>query len=286
MGHRLLLGSFHEARRHLHTGASPPEPSFAARVIQSISRNGDIFHARKLFDEMPDKDIFSCSAMIYGYASNGFFSESLTLFSQIMDFSISPNTHTFVAALLGSAGLKNLRFTDCIHGRIIKSGLESNTFVSTSLLNSYSKSGAANDAYKSFIELERPKLASWNAMIAGFVFNSEFERCFWLFKLLQKARINPNCITMMSVTQSCIGHGSLRLSESIHGYVLKAGFDSDVSLMNSVLDMYSSFRRFDITKDFFMKMATKDVITWTNMMSFMLELSCPAVLKLSIYFLK
>ncbi|PKU84113.1 Pentatricopeptide repeat-containing protein [Dendrobium catenatum] len=269
--HRFLLKS-------LHACASKPEPSFAAKAIRSICREGDIFQARKLFDEIPEKDVFSFSAMIYGYASNGFFSESLLLFyqMQMQEFNISPNAHAFVAVLLGSAGQRNFKFTKCIHGRIIKTGLESNTFVRTSLLNSYSKCGVAIDAYKLFIEIESPKLVSWNAMIAGFVFNCEFEQVFWLFELLLKAGIMPNCITMMSVTQGSIGHGSWRLCESIHGYIVKAGFESNISLMNSVLDMYSSFRSLDSTRCFFMKMTTKDVITWTNMMSFMIELSCPA----------
>ncbi|KAK8934637.1 Pentatricopeptide repeat-containing protein [Platanthera zijinensis] len=275
MSHRFLLRSLQNfCRRRLHTSARKLEPPVAT-AIQAFCREGEIRQAISLFDEMPDKNVFSFSAMIHGYASNGFHLESLHLFCQMQRFEIRPNTFTFVAVLLASTGLKNLMLAECIHGSTTKTGIETDSFVRTALLNSYSKCGAAAEAYRLFRETYRPALASWNAIIAGFAHNERFEESFLLFERLRREGITPNCITMVIVTQICTDRCSLEACESIHGYVVKIGLESDVALMNSVLDMYSSFRNSEIAGIFFMKMTTRDAITWTNMMSFMLELENP-----------
>ncbi|KAG0476094.1 hypothetical protein HPP92_012935 [Vanilla planifolia] len=272
---RRLQPFFQKASWFFDTPVCKPEPGFATTAIQSLCREGDIAGARKLFDEMPEKNVFSFSTMIYGYSSNGFFVDSLHLFSNMQDLQIHPNSYTFVALLLASAGLRNSKIGESIHGRVIKNGLEFDAFVSTALLNSYSKCGSVADAYRLFCASDRPSLAHWNAMIAGFVLDHLFEEALLLFERLKLSGAMPNCITMMSVTQGCLGHGSLRLSESVHGYIVKAGFESDLSLMNSVLDMYLSFGCLDIAGGFFAKMEAKDVISWTNMMGFMLDIAHP-----------
>ncbi|PKA66376.1 Pentatricopeptide repeat-containing protein [Apostasia shenzhenica] len=194
-----LLRSLQKSCCHLLTNGSKPAPGAAAKAMEALCREGDVFLARKLFDEMPQKNVFYFSAMIYGYSSNGFFNESLSLFSQ-MD------------------------------------------------------------------EMPEPGLAEWNAMIAGFLRCYQLEEALHLFERLRKSGIKANHITMTSVSQICVSHGSSILCEGIHGFILKLGFDADVSLMNSVLKMYLSFRRKDPAKGFFRKMKTKDVISWTMMM--------------------
>lgn len=230
--------------------------------------------AGKLFDEMPEKNVVSFSTMIYGYASNGFFAESLRLFSQMQELGICANSFTIVGLLVSSAGLGIAKIGESVHGRIVKSGLEANPFARTALLDCYAKCRSPLKSYILLEEMVEPSLVTCNAMIAGFVHNDLFEEALLLFKRLWQFGLVPNSLTMVSVVRSCIGYGSFRLCESMHAYVVKVGMDLDVAVMNSMFDMYSSFGNLEIAKAFFRKMAVMDVITWTNMMDFLLELEC------------
>nr|XP_010935388.3 pentatricopeptide repeat-containing protein DOT4, chloroplastic-like [Elaeis guineensis] len=225
---------------------------------------------------MPEKNVVSFSTMIYGYASNGFFAESLRLFSQMQEWGISANSFTIVGLLVSSAGLGVSKIGESVHGRIVKSGLEGNPFVRTALLDCYAKCRSPMKSYILLEEMVEPNLVTCNAMIAGFVRNELFEEALLLFKQLWQFGLGPNSLTMVSVVQSCIGYGSFRLCENMHGYVVKVGMDLDVAVMNSVFDMYLSFGNLEIAKAFFRKMAIRDVITWTGMMDLLLELECAA----------
>jgi len=245
--------------------------TFTAKSIPVLFRSGKINHARKLFDEMAEKNIISYSSMIYGYSSHGLYIESFDLFSQLQKTEIRPNSFTFVALLLAPVGMRDLRLGETIHGRIVRSGLETNSFVMTSLVDFYAKCGSVVNAYRLFKEMAEPSLVTCNAMISGLVHNDLFEEALLLFKRLWASGLVPNCVTMMSVTQGCIGYDSFRLCESMHGYIIKSGLDSDVSVTNSVFDMYLNWGNLGICREFFRKMVVLDIVSWTSMMGILLE---------------
>ncbi|XP_017701499.1 putative pentatricopeptide repeat-containing protein At3g01580 [Phoenix dactylifera] len=268
------LRSFQRTHALLLASGRKPDLAFASKLIHWYCRAGKTNVARKLFDEMPEKNVVSFSTMIYGYASNGFFAESLQLFSHMQELGICANSFTIVGVLVSSAGLGVSKIGEFVHGRIVKSGLEANPFVRTALLDCYAKCRSPMKSYILLQEMVEPSIVSCNAMIAGLVHNDLYEEALLLFKQLWQFGLVPNSLTMVSVIQSCIGYGSFRLCESMHGYVVKVGMDLDVAVMNSVFDMYLSFGNLEVAKAFFGKMAVMDVITWTNMMNFLLEVEC------------
>ena len=55
----------------------------------------------------------------------------------------------------------------------------------------------------------------------------------------------------LSFAKGCTAIESLRLCESIHGLVVKGGRDSNLPVINSILDMYLSFENLKATDEFF-----------------------------------
>ena len=83
-------------------------------LIDMYSKCGKIEDARKIFDHMPEKNVFSWTSMIDGYGKNGYPYEALQLFSIMQDhFHIEPNFVTFLSAL-----------TACAHAGLVDKGLE------------------------------------------------------------------------------------------------------------------------------------------------------------------
>ena len=55
--------------------------------------------ACKVFDEMPNLDMFSSIAMVVGYNQHGHGSDALQLFEEIQQAGMKPNNVTFVGFL-------------------------------------------------------------------------------------------------------------------------------------------------------------------------------------------
>ncbi|XP_076883017.1 pentatricopeptide repeat-containing protein At1g28690, mitochondrial-like [Bidens hawaiensis] len=83
-------------------------------VIDMYSKCGRIEDARRVFDEMPVKNVFSWTSMIDGYGKNGDPSEALDLFDQMQTvYRVKPNHVTFLGAL-----------SACGHAGLVSKGLE------------------------------------------------------------------------------------------------------------------------------------------------------------------
>ncbi|KAL8242101.1 hypothetical protein R6Q59_012403 [Mikania micrantha] len=83
-------------------------------LIDMYSKCGRIEDARKAFDEMPVKNVFSWTSMIDGYGKNGDSSEAFDLFDQMQHiYYIRPNHVTFLGVL-----------SACGHAGMVSKGLE------------------------------------------------------------------------------------------------------------------------------------------------------------------
>lgn len=77
-------------------------------LVDMYSKCGRIEDARRVFEHMPEKNVFSWTSMIDGYGKNGNSNEALDLFSRMQkEYHVRPNYVTFLSALsaCGHAGL-------------------------------------------------------------------------------------------------------------------------------------------------------------------------------------
>ncbi|XP_021900495.1 pentatricopeptide repeat-containing protein At4g39530-like isoform X3 [Carica papaya] len=247
-------------------------PFKTSKLISSYFKLGKIREAQKLFDEMTDKNVVSWSVVIHGYAINGFHSKSVELFSQMRILGFAPNSYTVVGVLVCARGLPDLVLGKSVHGVTVKSGFESNSVVGTALLGMYAECGNIFDSCKLFEGMKNPSIVSCNAMLAGYIDNELFEEGVLLFNRLRMSGFIPGESTMLTVVQGSVALESRIVAQSIHGLVVKLGLDSDMSVNNSILDLYSCCKDLDAAKKVFDMMECKDVISWTTMMGLLVNL--------------
>lgn len=237
-------------------------------------KSGDIAHAEKLFVEIPRRDVVSWSVMIHGYNRNGCWRKSIQLFSQMRISNLAPTSFTMVGVLVSIAGLGDPVLGECVHGLILKNGLDSDLRVGTALLNAYAKCGKAVDSYRVFEQLESPGLVSCSAMVSGFVYNELFEEAVVSFNQFQRLGLVPNTAVVLTVIRACTALESRRLCESIHGMVVKLSLVLDVAVNNSILGMYSTMLDLNAATRVFEGMQCRDVISWTTMINLLVCLEC------------
>jgi pentatricopeptide repeat protein len=233
-------------------------------LVTMYVKCGCIEIARRLFDQMPNKDVVAWSAMISGYAQNGYASEALVLFRQMQ---VKPNRVTVVSVLPACADLANLQEGKRIHDYVIENGFESDVSVGTALVAMYAKCGSIEHALQLFDKMPKRDVVSWNAMIAAYAQSGYANEALRLLYQMQLAGVQCDLVTMVSVLPACAHLAALHQGELVHEYVIRNGFESDVSLKNALLDMYAKCGSIEKAYQLFEKNSRRDVVSWNAMIA-------------------
>eukprot|EP01018_Ginkgo_biloba_P030291 Gb_23126 [translate_table: standard] len=236
-------------------------------LIDMYAKCGRVDDAQKVFDKMPVRDVVSWNAVIAGYAQNGHANKALTLFNQMQLADVKPSSVTMASVLPACAHLTALQQGKCIHDIVTRSGFESDVSVGTALIDMYAKCGSIAIARKLFDRMSKRNAISWTAMIAGYAQNGCAHEGLVLFHRMQLAEVIPNTGTMVSVIRACAHLAILQQGKWIHAYAIRSGFDSDVSVGNSLVAMYAKCASVEIARQFFDKMSKRDVISWNAMIA-------------------
>lgn len=68
-------------------------------LVDMYAKCGEITKARRVFSEMPEKEIASWNALVHGFALNGCAKEALEVFSEMMHNGVKPNDVTMIGVL-------------------------------------------------------------------------------------------------------------------------------------------------------------------------------------------
>lgn len=236
-------------------------------LLSMFVRFGNLVDAWYVFGKMEERNVFSWNVLLGGYAKAGFFDEALNLYHRMMWVGIRPDVYTFPCVLRTCGGVPDLARGREIHVHVVRFGFESDVDVLNALITMYVKCGDLGNARLVFDKMRRRDRISWNAMISGYFENRECLEGLSLFLVMRRFSIVPDLMTMTSLISACELLGDERLGKGIHGYVMKTGFADDISVDNILVQMYSSMGFLKEAEKVFSRMESKDVVSWTAMVS-------------------
>ncbi|ONK79981.1 uncharacterized protein A4U43_C01F12490 [Asparagus officinalis] len=191
-----------------------PPPSFVLTTnkILSLARSGLIASARRLFDEMPERDTISWNAMLTAYCNSNLPDKTLSLFSSMISSSAAkPDHFTLTAALSAASDARELRTGTQLHSFSLRSGFNSLP-VTNSIVDMYGKCSCPCDAERVFESMEERNVVSWCCLIHGFAYSGILEKAHQLFD--EMPRVMNACA---EIDRPCFG-------ETIHSLVVKIGW--------------------------------------------------------------
>ncbi len=150
-------------------------------LVDMYAKCGSIEEAWKVFNKIPSRDVVTWNAMVLGHVQCGQGQNALELFQQMQREGVQPNSVTFVGVLKACASVVAIEEGRCVHQQFIQSGLESNVFVGSSLLDMYAKCGSMKDAGCMSHKMPSRNVVTWTTMILGHVQYSQGQKALELF---------------------------------------------------------------------------------------------------------
>ncbi|KAL5995323.1 hypothetical protein ACLOJK_025381 [Asimina triloba] len=224
-------------------------------------------YARLVFDQTPQPDVFAWNTLIRGYADSGPCEQVLVLYKCMHSAGLSPDHFTFPFVVRSCGVLSALREGREVHCNVVKNGFDSNVFVQSSLVSMYAQNGETLSSESVFDHIAEKNVVSWTSMIAGYVQNGFLKQALGVFGQMVAAGTQPNAVTLVSVLPACAGLEILNLGQSIHGYAVKLGLDSDTPMVSSLISLYGKCGNVDNARSLFNGKPTKNLVSWNAMIA-------------------
>ncbi|KAM3006343.1 hypothetical protein FF2_036375 [Malus domestica] len=254
------------------SGVRPNEYSLSRR-INACTGLGDGSHGRKIhgledaatvFEKIAQPDIVSWNAVIAGCVLHEYHDRALKFFRQMKGSGIRPNMFTLSSALKACAGLGSKKLGRQLHSFLIKMDTESDSFVNVGLIDMYCKC----EMMKGFFDMVPKKdMIAWNAVISGHSQNGEDIEAVSLFSEMYKEGGEFNQTTLSTVLKATASVQAIDVCEQVHSLSIKTGFESDMYVINSLLDTYGKCGRVEDAARIFKECPIEDVVALTSMIT-------------------
>ncbi|XP_059635103.1 pentatricopeptide repeat-containing protein At4g37170 [Cornus florida] len=237
-------------------------------MISGYAKMGQLEEARKLFDAMPERDSFSWTAMISGFVRHDRPKEALDFYRMMQRHeNLKCNKFVISSVLAASTATQSLHRGKEIHGHIMRTGLASDAVVWSALSDLYGKCGSIHEARRIFDRTVARDVVSWTAMIDRYFKDGKSDEGFALFSDLLRSGIRPNDFTFAGVLDACADQPAEDLGKQVHGHMMRIGFDPYSYAASALVHMYSKCGNIDIAKRVFNCMPQPHLVSWTSLIN-------------------
>ncbi|XP_042492478.1 pentatricopeptide repeat-containing protein At4g32430, mitochondrial [Macadamia integrifolia] len=256
-----LLGSqFHS---HILKSGFCSEIFVGNALITMYSRPGNLEEAKRIFDEMPERDLVSWNALLSGYTQGvNYGIEAISVFTKMVKGGMELDHVSFASVVSACGHERSLEVGRQIHGLIIRTGYGTDVSVCNVLISMYAKCEIPEDAKIVFEEMIERNVVSWTTIVSV----SEKD-AFSLFNMMRQDEVYPNDVTFVGLIHVVSTNNLAKEGEMIHGFCIKTGFLSELNVSNSFITMYSKFESMEESKRVFDEQTYREIISWNALIS-------------------
>ncbi|KAL6197764.1 hypothetical protein ACLB2K_033369 [Fragaria x ananassa] len=162
-----------------------------------------------------------------------------------------------------------LKHATIVHAHILTSQFNNDLPILNTLLNTYVKCGSLDDAHHLFDEMPHRDLVTWTSLISGYSQLDRPRESLVLFPQMLRHGLVPNQFTLSSLLKAA-GAGpdpDDRHGRQLHAYCFKCGFDSNVYVGTSLVDMYARCGLMDDSQIIFDALHSKNEVSWNALIA-------------------
>lgn len=177
----------------------------ASILISSYGRTGCIGNARDVLKASSKRDVVPWNAMLAVYAQHGKGEDVLQLYRQMLDEGMILTETTIVSILQACSITGCLDVCNQICDNFVSTRTVFNYLVGNAFVHTYGKCARMDNAQWIFDSLLQKDVVSWNALIAGYARQGNYEAAESWYKIMVQAGVVPDGITFLSLISAC-GH--------------------------------------------------------------------------------
>ncbi|KAG6498879.1 pentatricopeptide repeat-containing protein At4g22760-like [Zingiber officinale] len=228
-------------------------------ILSMYLRAGELELARRTFHEMPVRDVVSWNSIISGYAKAGDMDTAAELFDRMPERN-SASWNGMISGYINRGDMGMAReFFDEMPIR--------NNVSWIAMISGYTKCGDVVSARNIFNQIEKKDLYIWNAMIACYAQNGCPTEAIQSFNRMRKldSGVELDEMTFSSVISSCSQLGNLRFGLWIEQYMHLLGIELDDHLRTAFIDLYSKCGRLEKSFELFAELRKRDIVSYSAM---------------------
>ncbi|XP_006658856.3 pentatricopeptide repeat-containing protein At1g26900, mitochondrial [Oryza brachyantha] len=215
--------------------------------------------ARRMFDEMPERDDVSWNTVIGGHVRMGEVMEAVQMFSEMRRYGVDVSV-TALIAIVGCCWQ-----AETLHGFCFKVGFCINAKVAAAMVRMYVRDNSFVCARKVFNEVTKRDTILYNCMVDGYAKAGQFEEAMDLVDRMRQEGVRPSSGTLVGVLSACGASGAISIGRRLHDIALEAGIELDTALGTALMDMYFKCGYPSEAVAVFNMMQDRDVKAWTAM---------------------
>ncbi|MQM18185.1 hypothetical protein Taro_051170 [Colocasia esculenta] len=223
--------------------------------------------AHKFFHMTSKDNVVLWNVMLVAYGQMGNLEESFKLFHKMLVARVEPNQYTYPSVLRTCTTVGAVELGEQVHALILKTGYEHNIYVSSVLIDMYSKCGRHETARDILKRMTEDDVVSWTAMISGYAQHEFYLEALRLFEEMQLRGIQTDNIGLSSAISACAGIQAIQQGLQIHAQAVLLGYSKDLSIGNALINLYARCGRLRDAYSAFNTMETRDEISWNGLIS-------------------
>ncbi|XP_061354488.1 pentatricopeptide repeat-containing protein At5g13270, chloroplastic isoform X2 [Gastrolobium bilobum] len=219
--------------------------------------------AERFFDEMVNRDSFSWTTMISAYTEEGHINEAVRLLLRMLDLGIIPSSSIFITLMRSFADPSVLDLGKQIHSQLIRLGFTANDWIETSISNMYVKCGWLDGAEVATNKMTNKNAVACTGLMVGYTQDARHKDALLLFAKMINEGVKLDEFVFSIVLKACAALGDLYIGRQIHGYSVKLGLESEVSVGTPLVDFYVKCARFDAARQAFESIREPNDFSWS-----------------------
>lgn len=153
------------------------------------------------------------------------------------------------------------------HQKIIQCQLGQNPFLVTKLVQMYADCDDLASAGKLFDKLLEPNVFAWTAILGFYSRHGMYEECVEAYGEMIWSGVLPDGYVFPKVLRACAHFSCLKVGIQVHKDVIVSGFEINMQVCNSLIEMYSKCGDISCAKQVFTEMVGRDLLSWNLMIS-------------------
>ncbi|XP_027148531.1 pentatricopeptide repeat-containing protein At5g66520-like [Coffea eugenioides] len=267
-----------------------------SRVASVCAFSSSFPHAQKIFHCVNKPEVTVWNGCLRSFAESSSPFDAILLFCQLRKYDVLPDSFTCSYVLKACVQLLDLLHGRNVHAYMEKLGFQSNLFLQNMIVHLYAscgkrgdakllfdkmhqrdvvtwnimitqfaKRGDINAASQLFKQMPERSVRSWTAMVAGFVQCGKPKEAIELFMEMEGAGLRANQVTVVAVLAACADIGALDLGRRIHEYSNRSGYQRNVRICNTLIDMYIKCGCLEAARVVFENMDERTIVSWSAM---------------------